>query len=122
MFPDGSNRRQLGDSTKSNEEPQWTTDGRRVVFTEVSMLERLPNETPREFIQRRNGTQRLFSMTPDGRETQILRPGERDRITRDRGLSPDGNWMVYSRPVEGVTGLYLRKQPSGTEQLLDRGK
>lgn len=121
MHPDGSNRLQLGDSTKSNEEPCWTIDGQRIVFTEVSVLERLPNEAPKEFIQRRTQTQRLLSITPDGKDTRIIQPEERDRITRDRGLSPDGMWMVYSRQVDGVTGLYLKKQPSGTERLLDRG-
>lgn len=119
MHPDGSNRQQLGDSTKSNEEPCWTMDGKRIVFTEVSVLERLPNESPKEFIKRRTESQRLLSITPDGVDVRIIQPGERDRITRDRGLSPDGMWMVYPRQVEGVTGLYLQKQPSGTERLLD---
>src|SRR5215211_7529257 len=66
MHPDGSNRRQLGDSTKSNEDPRWTIDGQRVVFTEAPLLERLPNETPREFVQRKTKAQQLFGITPDG--------------------------------------------------------
>jgi Tol biopolymer transport system component len=122
MHPDGSNRRQLGDSTKSNEDPRWTTDGQRVVFTEVPMLERLPNEAPREFVRRRTEAQRLFSITPDGLDTRALQPDEANRVSRDRGLSPDGKWLVYSKQVEGVVGLYLREQSSGTERLLDRGR
>lgn len=70
--PDGSNWRQLGDSIKSNENPRWTTDGRRVVFTEVPLLERLPNEAPKEFIRRRAEVQQLFSITPDGLNTRAL--------------------------------------------------
>jgi len=35
MRPDGSDRRSLGDMTKSNEDPRWTMDGAQVVFTEV---------------------------------------------------------------------------------------
>ncbi|MBK9705878.1 MAG: PD40 domain-containing protein [Acidobacteria bacterium] len=121
MHPDGSNRRQLGDSTKSNEDPRWTIDGQRVVFTEVPMLERLPNEAPKEFVRRRTKVQQLFSITPDGLVARALQPEEGNRMTRDRGLSPDGKWLVHSKQVEGVTGLYLQEQPSGTERLLDRG-
>lgn len=121
MHTDGSNRRQLGDSTKSNEDPRWTVDGQRVVFTQVPVLGRLPNEAPREFIRRRTEAQQLFSIAPDGLDARALQPEEGNRITRDRGLSPDGKWMAYSKQVEGVTGLYLQEQPSGTERLLDRG-
>lgn len=85
------------------------------------MLERLPNETPREFVRRRTEAQRLFSVTPDGLDTRALQPDEANRLSRDRGLSPDGKWIVYSKQVEGVVGLYLQEQSSGTERLLDRG-
>jgi Tol biopolymer transport system component len=122
MHPDGANRLQLGDSTKSNEDPRWTTDGQRIVFTEVPLLERLPNEAPREFIRRRAEAQQLFSITPDGLNARALSPEEGKQLSRDRGLSPDGKWLVYSRQIEGVTGLYLQEQPSGTERLLDRGR
>ena len=121
MHPDGSNRRQLGDSTKRNEDPRWTIDGQRVVFTEVPMLERLPNEAPKEFVRRRTKSQQLFSITPDGLVVRALQPEEGNRMTRDRGLSPDGKWLVHYKQVEGVTGLYLQEQPSGTERLLDPG-
>lgn len=120
MHPDGTNRRQLGDSAKSNEDPRWTTDGLRVVFIEVPLLERLPNEAPRDFVRRRTEAQRPFSITPDGLDTRALLPDEAARLTRDRGLSPDGRWLVYSKQVEGVAGLYLQEQPAGTERLLDR--
>jgi len=121
MHPDGSNRRQLGDPTKSNEDPRWTVDGQRVVFTQVPVLERLPNEAPKEFIRRRSEAQQLFSATPDGMDARPLLLEEGKRLTRERGLSPDGKWMVYSKQVEGVTGLYIQEQPSGAERLLDRG-
>jgi Tol biopolymer transport system component len=121
MRPDGSERRSLGDMTKSNEDPRWTLNGARVVFTEVPLIEILPNEAPRDFVRRRTQAQRLVSATPDGRETRILDPEEASRLTRDRGLSPDGQWLVHSKNVDGVNGLYLREQSSGTERLLDRG-
>ena len=121
MHPDGSNRRQLGDSTKSNEDPRWTTDGERVVFTEAPMLDRLPSESAKDFVRRRTEAQHLFSITPDGLNTRALQPEEVNQLSRDRGLSPDGKWLVYSKQVESVTGLYLKEQPSGTERLLDRG-
>lgn len=121
MRPDGSDRRSLGDMTKSNEDPRWTLDGARVVFTEVPVIEILPNEAPRDAIRRRTQAQRLVIVTPDGRETRILEPEEASRLTRDRGLSPDGQWLVYTKNIEGVNGLYLREQSSGTERLLDRG-
>ncbi|MBK6795375.1 MAG: PD40 domain-containing protein [Acidobacteria bacterium] len=122
MHPDGSNRRPLGDMTKSNEDPRWSIDGARVVFTEVPMLERLPNEAPRDFVRRRNQAQQLVVVTPDGLDVRVLQPEEGSRMSRDRGLSPDGKWMVYSKQVEGVTGLYLQQQPLGTERLLDRSE
>jgi Tol biopolymer transport system component len=122
MHPDGSNRRPLGDMTKSNEDPRWSTVGGRVVFTEVPLLEILPNEAPRDFVRRRTQAQRLVSVTPDGLDTRALTAEEATRITRDRGLSPDGKWLVYSKQVSGETGLYLKEQSSGTERLLDRAK
>lgn len=121
MRPDGSSRRQLGDSTRSNEDPQWTTDGQRVVFTGVPVLERMPDEAPRDFIRRRTEAQQRFSSTPDGADVRALQPGEAERMTRDRGLSPDGARMVTTKQVDGVTGLYLQERHSGTERLLDRG-
>ena len=121
MRPDGSDRRSLGDMAKSNEDPRWTTDGARVVFNEVPLLERLPDEAPRDFVRRRTQAQRLVSVTPDGRETRILEPEEASRLTRDRGLSPDGKSLVYAKAVDGVSGLVLRDQASGTERLLDGG-
>lgn len=121
MRPDGSDRRSLGDMTKSNEDPRWTVDGARVVFTEAPVIEILPNEAPRDAIRRRTQAQRTVSVTPDGRETRILDPEEASRLTRDRGLSPDGQWLLHTKNVEGVNGLYLRELSSGTERLLDRG-
>ncbi len=121
MRADGSDRRQLGDSTKSNEDPRWSTDGRQVLFTEVPILEKLPTETGREFVRRRTDAQRAFSMTPDGRNVRALEPSEADRLSRARGLSPDGRWLVHSRQVDGAAGLYLQEQPSGTERVLDGG-
>lgn len=121
MHPDGSDRRQLGDSLKSNEDPRWTTDGKKVVFTEVPLLERLPNEPPKEFIRRRNEAQRPFSIAPDGRNARALEPTEANRLSRDRGVSPDGRWLVYARQGESGTGLYVKDQRSGTERLLDGG-
>ena len=121
MRPDGSDRRPLGDWSKSNEDPRWTTDGTHVVFTEVPMMERLPEEAPRDFVRRRNEAQRLIAATPDGTEFRTLDPAEASRLTRDRGLSPDGRWLVYSRSVEGGAGLFLQDRSSGTERLLDRG-
>ena len=121
MRPDGSDRRSLGDMTKSNEDPRWTVDGAHVVFTEAPVIEILPNEAPRDAIRRRTQAQRLVSVTPDGRETRILDPEEASRLTRDRGLSPDGQWLVHTKSIEGVNGLYLREQSSGTERMLDRG-
>lgn len=121
MHPDGARRRPLGDVTKSNEDPRWTIDGARVVFTEVPLIEKLPTETPRDFVRRRTQAQQLISVTPDGLDARAMQPEESNRLTRDRGLSPDGKWLVHSKLVEGVAGLYLQEQPSGTERLLDRG-
>jgi Tol biopolymer transport system component len=92
-----------------------------VVFTQATVLEPLPDEPPREFIRRRRASERLFGITPDGRNVRALEPGEAGQLSRDRGLSPDGRWLAYSKAVEGSTGLYLQEQPSGTERLLDDG-
>ncbi len=53
--------------------------------------------------------------------SRLLDPEDASRLTRDRGLSPDGQWLVHTKNIEGVNGLYLREQSSGTERLLDRG-
>jgi dipeptidyl aminopeptidase/acylaminoacyl peptidase len=122
MHPDGSSRRQLGDATKSNEDPRWTTDGERVMFTEVPLLKRLSTETATEFLRRRTEARRLLSITAEGLNSRVLLPDEANRLSRDRGLSPDGRWLVNSKQVEGVAGLYLQELLSGTEHVLDRGR
>jgi Tol biopolymer transport system component len=121
MGADGSNRRQLGDSAMSNEDPRWTADGQRVVFMQVPLLARLPDEAPRDFIGRRTAAQQWFSVTLDGLDARALTPEELARVVRDRRLSPNGQWMVHARQVAGVTGLYLQELPSGRERLLDQG-
>jgi Tol biopolymer transport system component len=122
MRPDGSARRTLGSNSMSNEDPRWSIDGQRVVFTRVPVLERLPGERPREFVQRRTKAAELVSVALDGSDTRVIPPDMADTITRDRGLSPDGQWTVYSKALEGVTGLYLKELSSGNEQLLDRAR
>lgn len=69
----------------SNKNPRWTTDGARVVFNEVPLLEMLPDEAPRDFVRRQTQAQRLVSATPDGSETRALDPEEAGHLTRDRG-------------------------------------
>jgi Tol biopolymer transport system component len=112
-------RRQLGDPAKSNEDPRWTVDGRRIRLTQVPLLERQPNEAPRDFLLRRRGAERQVLVSIDGSDVQVVAPEQPAPATRDRGLSPDGRWILLSKTVEGVTGLYLREQPSGRETLLD---
>jgi Tol biopolymer transport system component len=119
MRPDGSARRRLGDPSKSNEEPRWTLDGRRVAFTQVPVLDRLPDEPPRDFVRRREQARRLLVIAPDGSDERVLEPGMLERITRDRGLSPDGRWSVYAREQGGVARLYIREEATGAERLLD---
>ncbi|MGE0556352.1 MAG: TolB family protein [Gemmatimonadales bacterium] len=121
MHPDGSSRHVLGDTTKSNEGPAWSGDGRRVLFTEVPLLERGPNEAPRDFIRRRNGAARMLSVAPDGSDSRAVDPTDAERMTRDRELSPDGRWQVVVKEVRGVSGLYLREVAVGVERLLDAG-
>ena len=73
----------------------------------------------KEFIQRRESAQRLFSIAPDGSDTREHQRTELSQLTRDRGLSPDGKWMAYSKQVDGVTGLYVQVYPSGPERRID---
>lgn len=122
MHPDGSARHVLGDTTKSNEGPGWSVDGRRVLFTEVPVLERGPNESPRDFVRRRNGAARVLSVAPDGSDPRALDPADAALMTRDRGLSPDGRWRVVVKEVGGVSGLYLQEVAAGVERLLDGGR
>ncbi len=121
MRPDGSSRRQLGDSTKSIEDPRWAMDGLRILFMAVPLLEIQANEAPRDFVRRRAQAQQWYSVTPEGLDPRALQPEEAVRMSRDRGLSPDGKWLVYSKQVDGVTGLYLKEQPAGSDRLLDQG-
>ena len=120
MNSDGSARRMLGDPGKSNEDPRWAIDGKHVVFTEVPLLDRLPGEAPRDFIRRRAQAEQGIIATPDGSEARAISPEEVRRISRDRGVSPDGKWTIFSKTVEGIPGLYLQEVPSGSERLLDR--
>jgi len=105
--PDGSGLRELGDSAKSNEGPRWSRDGKHVIYTEVPLLERLPNEAPKDFVKRRDAQQRTFSIAPDNTEKQPISQDEAHRLASDPELSSDGKWRAFTSGHADSAGVFV---------------
>jgi TolB protein len=85
-------RRVVHHTTRHIEAPNWTPDGKWLIFNSGGLLYRIP---------------------PSGGEPEQIPTGFATRINNDHGISPDGQWMVisdgtetgrsmiYSFPIEG---------------------
>jgi len=120
MRPDGTARREIGDPTSSNEDPRWTRDGTGILYIEVPLLERGADEAPRDWLRRLRAGARSIRIDLDGSSAATIGSAEFERLSRDRALSPDGRFRVVSTTIDGVAGLYVEEEATGSRRLLDR--
>ena len=115
IHPDGSGRRLLGDSTSSNEGPRWSTDGTRVIYTEVPILQPNPGESPRDLAKRRTARQRTISISLNGTDKRTIDDDEARGLTRDPAVTPDGRWEVRVKQTGDAASLVVHDRSNGTD-------
>ena len=75
MSFDGSSRREIYAAPKLIEAPNWSPDGKYLLW---------------------NSQGKLWTFQLSGREPQAVESGAIDRINNDHGISPDGRWFAIS--------------------------
>jgi dipeptidyl aminopeptidase/acylaminoacyl peptidase len=113
--PDGSDRRVLGDSTTSNEGPRWATDGKRVIYTEVPMLQPNPGESMRDLAKRRNSLQHAVSTSLNGTDKRTLSEEEARHLSRDPAITSDGRWEALVKHSGDSAEVVVRDRSNGKE-------
>jgi hypothetical protein len=100
MNADGSNLRQLTDTTELFHLSGWTSDGKALLLQIGYKVE-------------------LISVD-DGRRSILLETRYDSMGFSPAALSPDGNWLAYLEKVPGkmTPGLYLKALPNGQPRLL----
>ena len=116
--PDGSDRRLLGDSASSNEGPRWSTDGTRVIYTEVPILDPNPGESMRDLAKRRTARQRTISISLNGADKRAISAEEAVRLARNPAVTLDGRWEVIAKQNGDVAELVVRDRSSGKENRI----
>lgn len=96
---DGTNEGCLTDDTYSSALPNWSPDGRTIVFASDRDLADIPE---------------IYLMDPDGSNWRRL---TNNRVN-DHGpsWSPDGAWIVFHREGAGGTAQLYRMRPDGSDQ------
>jgi hypothetical protein len=64
--------RRTSKATASNEGPRWSSDGKRVIYTEVPILEPNPGGSMRDLAKRRNAFQRAVSISLNGTDKRVI--------------------------------------------------
>jgi Tol biopolymer transport system component len=88
--PDGSGALQLTTGTMENEEPHWSADGSKIVFTR-SGTDPNPNQD-------------IWSMNPDGTNQLRLNTSTGSGFTENPSWSPDGTKIIFTKSVDGSNG------------------
>jgi len=113
--PDGSDRRLLGDSTSSNEGPRWSTDGTRVIYTEVPILKPNPGESMRDLAKRRNAMSHAVSISLNGTDKRTISEEEARRLSRDPAVTPDGRWEALVKQNGDSAEVVVRDRSNSKE-------
>jgi Tol biopolymer transport system component/DNA-binding winged helix-turn-helix (wHTH) protein len=91
---DGTERLQLTSSPTQASEPQWSPDGKEILFTDM----------PR---------QKIFMIGSGGGSLRELMPNEKAEITGSGTWSPDARSIVFVRGSPGETAIYRLDLQSG---------
>jgi Tol biopolymer transport system component len=119
---DGTGRRELSDSSYVSEGPRWSADGTRILFRRWPMMARLANETPKQFMERRDKAIEKVSVRPDGSGfTRLTEEQYAAAERREANVSADGQWRAEAKTVDGAAGIYVIEIATGRERRLVSG-
>ena len=105
MNGDGSGKQQLTDAPNLNENPNWSPDGRRIVF---------------DSDRAEAGDLEIYSMAADG--TDVRRLTESPSLDALPAFSPDGKQLVFisDRALKDSRKLYVMAAGGGAARTGDR--
>lgn len=121
---DGSQLRQLSDSSYGAEGPRWSPDGRTISYLEVPYPKRLWSEMGPADMTAAHAAERLMTIRPDGSGLAPAAPRPRVAIAEvpdDASASPDGTQFAYSKTAAGFAGLYIYHVATRRERLVAGG-
>jgi len=98
---DGRERRVVYRAEKRFEAPNWSRDGKFLLF---------------------NSGGRLYILPVKGGEPKLLETGEAIHCNNDHGFSPDGTWLAISDSAAGPSRVYVLPANGGKpRQVTERG-
>jgi regulation of enolase protein 1 (concanavalin A-like superfamily) len=97
IAPDGTGRRVVYRAEKRFEAPNWSRDGKLLIF---------------------NSGGRLYTIPVNGGEPAELNIGSAVHCNNDHGLSPDGKWLAISNSPQGKSLIYVVPITGGEPRLV----
>lgn len=94
---DGSERRVIYRAEKRLEAPNWSRDGRFLLF---------------------NSGGRIYTLPLEGGEPRLLDTGVATRCNNDHGLSPDDKWLAISNSPHDKSLIYVLPAAGGEPRLI----
>ncbi|MBI1940003.1 MAG: TolB family protein, partial [Acidobacteria bacterium] len=101
ISPDGTDRKVIYRARRHFEAPNWSRDGKFLIF---------------------NSNGRIYTLPVEGGEPKMLNTGSADRCNNDHGLSPDGSLLALSHSPGNDSLIYVMPMSGGEPRLVvDRG-
>jgi len=94
---DGTGRRVVYRSSKHFEAPNWSRDGKFLLF---------------------NSEGKLYTIPVKGGEPKLLDTGDANHCNNDHGFSPDGKWLAISNSVDGSSHVYVLPAAGGNPRMV----
>jgi TolB protein len=100
ISPDGKERKTVYQAARHFEAPNWSRDGKFLIF---------------------NSDGRIYKLPAEGGEPQVLDTGFAIQCNNDHGFSPDGSLLALSHSPEDGSLVYVMPMAGGRpRQLVDR--
>jgi Tol biopolymer transport system component len=96
---DGSERRVIYRAEKRFEAPNWSRDGKFLLF---------------------NSGGRIYTLPVEGGEPRLLDTGSAVHCNNDHGFSPDGKWLAISNSPQNKSLIYVLPAGGGEPKLITR--
>jgi TolB protein len=98
---DGKDRRLVYKASERFEAPNWSRDGKYLLFNEGG---------------------RIYTLSVNGGEPKLLDTGIATNCNNDHGLSPDGKWLAVSNSPHGSSLIYIVPSTGGeVRQVTEKG-
>lgn len=94
------------------------TGRRRVVFSTTEMHIEAPNWSPDGKTLLFNSGGRLYTIPVEGSTPKLLNTSFADRCNNDHGFAPDGKWIFLSHDDNGVSKIYRVPSKGGRPRLI----